>query len=564
MSKSVTNQRYIYKIHSDRFRYNNWDLKLNFEEAIKNEEVVSLGDSIVLRMIRHLNNNLDSDEKIKELKKKKKEEKNKLKIREYSKQINKESFEKDYIMIVFDSTEDWNYATNTKNTVKLNGENFKRLVGTNGGIKNNCVVFVSERIHEQLDKQLNNGRNTAMKYVPAKFEAYKALACSCSAEVTQPRKILVIKDGTNIIKDNVLRLTGNEEKRFNLEKVENYEIEINYTDGCGMIRTSLAEKWAIDLGAYHLDENGNKIADYIPSGFNLRGFSIKGMVGAFPFEEVITNEFDGDESKYFVEDIWGSKVDVREVDLIITDNMLKLWNGYSSCEQFLKCCEENDFKICVAKMLPKELENVRNMNYQFLQSYELSDKDIDELIKPTVDYIKGAIGLINGDDIDYGKMLLFLKGNKITKEDFKYEDYDYIKALMIDKRLMKDPFIKQKVHKMIKKKIEDSKKGVLQVHGNYSVIFGDLYALCQHMCGKKVTGLLSKGKYYSKYWRDKGVKEVVSFRAPMTIHNNIVKMNFKYEDKEIERKIEYYYRYMNTCIVFNIWGTQMEALNGAD
>ena len=560
MSKSITNQRLVYKIHSDRFRYNNWDLKLDFEEAIKNEELVSLGDSIVLRMIRRLNGNLDFDEKVNKLKEKKKKEKDKQKKKEYSKQINNESFEKDYIIIVFDSTQDWKYATNKKNEVKLNNRRFKRLIGTSGGIKNNCVVFVSEDIHSQLDKQMNNGRDLSVKYVPAKFEAYKALACSCSTEVTQPKKMLVIKDGSHIIKDNVLKLSDNGEGGFNLHKVDNCELEVNYTDGCGMIRPTLAKQWAIDLGAYHIDENGNKVEDYIPSGFNLRGFSIKGMVGTFPFEEVITNEFEGDENKYFVEDIWGDKVDIRTVDLIITDNMLKLWNGYSSYNQFIKCCEENDFKICVTKMLPKELENVRNMNYQFLQSYELSDEDIEELIKPTIDYIKGAIGLVNGDEVDYGKMLLFLKGNKINKEDFKYEEYDCIKALMIDKRLMKDPFIKQKIYKMIKKKIED----VIQVHGNYSIIFGDLYALCQHMCGLEVTGLLNKGEYYSKYWRDRNVKQVVAFRAPMTIHNNIVKMNFDYKNKEIENKIEYYYRYMNTCIVFNIWGTQMDALNGAD
>ena len=79
MSKSITNQRLVYKIHSDRFRYNNWDLKLDFEEAIKNEELVSLGDSIVLRMIRRLNGNLDFDEKINKLKEKKKKEKDKQK-----------------------------------------------------------------------------------------------------------------------------------------------------------------------------------------------------------------------------------------------------------------------------------------------------------------------------------------------------------------------------------------------------------------------------------------------------------------------------------------------------
>ena len=45
----------------------------------------------------------------------------------------------------------------------------------------------------------------------------------------------------------------------------------------------------------------------------------------------------------------------------------------------------------------------------------------------------------------------------------------------------------------------------------------------------------------------------------MTIHNNIVRMNLV--ENEITKK---YFRYIKVCTVFNMWGTQMEALNGCD
>ena len=51
-------------------------------------------------------------------------------------------------------------------------------------------------------------------------------------------------------------------------------------------------------------------------------------------------------------------------------------------------------------------------------------------------------------------MLLFLKGTNISEKDFLNEELNYIKALMINKEMMKDPFIKQKIHNMIKKRIE--------------------------------------------------------------------------------------------------------------
>ena len=52
-----------------------------------------------------------------------------------------------------------------------------------------------------------------------------------------------------------------------------------------MISPKLAEQWAIDLGVYTLDDEGNKQALYIPTGFNIRNFSTKGMVFVFPYVE---------------------------------------------------------------------------------------------------------------------------------------------------------------------------------------------------------------------------------------------------------------------------------------
>jgi hypothetical protein len=573
MSKSITNQRLIYKIHSNRFKYAKWNLNIDLQEAIKNEEIVSLGDSIVLRMIRQIRDNKIKEKDIRETKEKIK--KIKIENKDYSEQqqiLEQQILEEDYLLIIFDNIEDWNYANSKKEdeVVKFNGKIFKRLLGTNGGIKKNVVVFVNEEIHSELNKRLNNGRNTKKKYVPAKFESYKALPCSCSTPVTQPERILVIQDGQTKFTEKVLKLIGKpsvfEERinkkgekykkeivsnEFDLIEDENYEVEKQFTDGCGMISPKLAEQWTIDMGEYKLDESENKIAKYISSGFNIRNSWTKGMVFTFPFMEY------ADELKrYEVIDAWGDKRDIRNVDLIITTNMLKLWDAYDNLEHYMSCCKENGFEFCVAKILPNKLENTRNMNYQFLQSYELSDEDIDKLIEPTVTTISGAIG---SNNYDYGKMLLFLKGNKITEEDFEKEEYDYIKALMINEKMMQDPFIKQKIHKMIKKRIDDSKKGVIQIKGNYSIISGDLYALCQYMFGEKVTGILKANEFYAKTWLNEGVNKIVAYRAPMTIHNNIKIMNLVKNGMT-----EKWYRYMKVVTVFNAWDTTSDAMNGAD
>lgn len=194
-----------------------------------------------------------------------------------------------------------------------------------------------------------------------------------------------------------------------------------------------------------------------------------------------------------------------------------------------------------------------NETDQFIQSYKLSDEDIDELIAPTVEEIKGVLGG------DWRKTILFLKGTNISGRRVAYMDDDYIKAIMIDKRMVNDPFVRSSVYQQIKNRINEAKVGVLKVHGNYSIISGDPYLLCQSIFGLKKTGLLKAGEIYNKYWVDYGADKLVCFRAPMTCHNNI---RLVYPSNS--ESVRYWYRYMNTCTIFNGWDSTTAALNGAD
>ena len=73
MAKQKTNQRFIYKINSSRLRKSKWNLNLTIPEAIKNDELISLADSTILRFIngeRDIDSEADTIiKKIKEIKK---------------------------------------------------------------------------------------------------------------------------------------------------------------------------------------------------------------------------------------------------------------------------------------------------------------------------------------------------------------------------------------------------------------------------------------------------------------------------------------------------------------
>lgn len=542
MSKHLHSSRYVLKINSSRLRINDWNLNISLQEARNNEELISLGDSQLLRFIRKLNGMNYTEEQIRNIKKDirllKKEKNSKSTKQEISKlyeELDSMLFIPDYIGIVFDNKSDFDRATGTKG-FKVNGIEFKRLLGTTGGVKNDTVMFCNSNIHDELTIKLDNGRNKKTPIIPAKFEAYKSLSASVSTPVTMPR-ILVIKDGTVHIKDKVIKVSGDDE--FIVEYGVEYETDKDFTDGAGMISPSMSKKWAEDLGL-----------DYLPSGFNTRFSYCKGMVCTFDFVKF------GEEiaNSYVVKDAWGNEKDIREVDVILTTNMVKLWNAYDSIEDYMRNCINNEWLFSVSKVTPKQLENKRNMNYQYLQSYEdMSDSDLEELISETLSNINGALG------DDYIKQILFLKGVHLNDKNIHKEDFDYLKALLIDERTSNDPFIKTKVLGMIEKKIKDAKKGVIQVDGNYSIVCGDLYALCESMFGWEVKGLLGFGEFYSKTWTNKGTNEVIAYRSPMTSHNNIRRLKLINNDKVNE-----WFKYLDTITVLNAWDTTCEAMNGMD
>ena len=155
----------------------------------------------------------------------------------------------------------------------INGINYKRLLGTNGGIKNETIVFVSERVHDELARRIDNGRNPNKELVTAKLEAYKALTCSASTPVSMPNGILVVNDcETNFLSD-IIYLTDECDGEPMMEERKSQEITLDASDGFGTMMPSLAERWSEELGL-----------DYVVSGVNTRFSFEKGMV--FTFDHV--------------------------------------------------------------------------------------------------------------------------------------------------------------------------------------------------------------------------------------------------------------------------------------
>ena len=160
---------------------------------------------------------------------------------------------------------------------------------------------------------------------------------------------------------------------------------------------------------------------------------------------------------------------------------------------------------------------------------------------------------------DWAKSILFLKGQGLNGDNVSRLDDDYGKAMMIDQSILYDSYVQSSIYRLIRNRINEAKVGVLKVHGNYSIVSGDPFSLCQSMFGLEVTGILRPGEIYNKYWVDIGAEKLACFRAPMTCHNNIRLVSVNNSSDA-----EYWYRYMKTCTIFNSWDTAAHALNGMD
>lgn len=534
MKRLKQRQFYVLKFSSNRLKEFNYNINITLEQARKNNELIAIADNQVLRSIRQiLNKDIDYIFLENLINKKEQFQKtpNNFEVRNNLKLVQNEIddilYVPEYVSVYIDHNSHYDYIFN--NGFYINGNKYIRLLCSASQARVNTVIFCKEDIKPSLEKILNNGRNEK-PLVPSKFNAYYALSTSATQVVTKPRFCLV-KDCIKV-RDTLVNFIT--EKEIGDDEIEEdvMPIEYNLFDGMGLISYKMASVWAEDLGL-----------DYVPAQFCVRQNFIKGMLCVFPFEEFgvkIANS-------YNIIDIYGNVVDVRDVDIIITESQFKLWDSFNNLEQYQTNCELNNLKWGVSKYSPKQDKDVVFTNYQSLQTIRLTDEDIVELCKPTIDWINGAIK----DNPIYS--ILFMLGTNITpdfvRDYLENGDNNWLKALIVNNDLLNDKYIRDKIYDNIKTKIHNACLGKLIVNGNYSVIVSDPYAFCEHIFGLEVKGLLKEKEYYSHYWNNKSVSKVDSMRSPLTYYSehNILNL-INNED------CSYWYRYIYSGIVVNVNG----------
>jgi len=342
-------------------------------------------------------------------------------------------------------------------------------------------------------------------------------------------------------------VTETDENKDDEIDIREVELKFNRFDGQGLIKPSKAEEWAKELGL-----------DYTPGQWCIRQNFLKGMLCVFDIDEFCRVENKGN---YIINTIYKNdngepiQVDLRDIDVIISESQFKLWNAFNSLEEYIHNCKINDLKWGVALTSPKEQNDILKMNYQFLQTLDLDKDKIKEICSQFVGWVQG----VNFDNIYY--TLLFLLGENITQESIqyflKYSNNYWLKSLIVNNELKNDKYIRDKVYKYTNNIIKRGCLGEIILDGNFQVLVSDPYAMMQHICGQKVTGLLKEKEYYCNYWNKKNICVVDSMRAPLTYKSEHLKLNLINHDE-----LNKWYKYCDDGgVIVNIHG--YETLNWA-
>lgn len=519
---------YTVKLDSGLLKENKYNLNLSFYECLKSNLIISLADSQMLRSIRDITGKKIDREQLEEwwqerdsLKKKKNSKANRQKIKELQDKIYDMMYIPEYITVVMESIKD--YERIFKKGFYFNGKLYKRMSCSASQARVSTVVFVEDSIREELRRRLDNGRDLNKPLAPSKYNAYFGLYSSATKEVSKPR-FCIIPDYTEVRKVDVDYVIEQPVDQDDIIEPRTIDVEFNMVDGSGLISPQMAEQWGKDLGE-----------DYTPCQFCIRCAFTKGAVNEFDFVEWCKEENNGN---YIITDIYGNQRDLREIDVILTAGMAKLWDSWKYQEDFERCCEENGIIWGVTKYAPKKDKEVSTANYQFLQTLNLTDEMIQDVCKETVNYIQG----VSYDNIYY--TLLFLLGENLTSDGIERfmesSDNYWLKCLILNHNLFNDKYSKEKIRDFIVRKIELACLGKIMVRGNFQCIIVDGFAFMQAATGQKVTGLLKAGEMYSQFWNERGVTRVDTMRSPLTHFSEHYIVELK-NDERMQKWFKYSY-----------------------
>jgi hypothetical protein len=383
-----------------------------------------------------------------------------------------------------------------KNGFLFNGEKYIYFSSSAGQIRCKKSVFLKESLFKKHCNTLMCGLsvgdiNNSGGINLTKYQAYLALSNSASYEWSDfdINRCIVVDDLETSVKGTFDHI-DNETYEITRKVMD---IEINHTDGCGIMLNSVSEK-----------------------SFMFRMPFFKGLLVPFPFDK-----FAHQHKSYKVKDIYGVEHDIikENIQIIFTKSQFKLHNFYKSWddykEKFIK------YNCQASKLNEEDTSRFGKLNYQMLQSLtDVSDEELFEISKDTIEDIMN----ISSDKAVMLKVLAATESNN-RKNSFQ-------ESLFMYPELLNDVHSKQTIKNKKYSLVKEAMAGKLNVNGIYTFICPDLYAACEKwfLGNENPNGLLNDGEVHCRLF-EQGKLSVL--RSPHLYREWAIRSNIT--DNEMEK-----------------------------
>ena len=385
------------------------------------------------------------------------------------------------------------------------GERYVYFTSSAGQIRTKKCVFVKESTWNRVQRTIMCGLtiddiNDSGGANQNKYLAYTALSNSAT-DVWEEFDI----DKTIVIDDFETEVEG----YYDFVDDVNYTITrehghkpIAHTDGAGMMLPN----------AFGVSQRNKMVR--LPW--------IKGLLGVFDFRKFIEYH----DADPIIRDIYGREHNVIEEDIqvIFTKSQFKMWNHYSSWEDYKEKYKRFN---CSAGVTNEEEERIKNatINYQMLQSLtDITDDEILEIAGRTIDKLNNMCASIESIRSMFG----------VTP--YNQNKSAFQECIQLYPSLLNDEYAKIYLRRIKDSVIKRAKAGKLDVHGKYTFILPDFYAACEYWFLKipEPHGLLDDGEVFC--WLFRRDEELDCLRSPHLFLEHAIRKNVAYYEDEVRQQ----------------------------
>ncbi len=326
---------------------------------------------------------------------------------------------------------------------------------------------------------------------------------------------------------------------------------LNSFDGQGLMSPEWAERVARHLRIGHT-----------PAELIVRAAWVKGLLVTMPFKEWFEEHGITE-----ITDSFGKVRQIADIDCIISKSQFKMHKiykakcstlGVNAWDYHQKAMKENHLLWGITRINSRTDDDVKTLNYQYIQAFQLENDDIDALCGQT----EALLRKLNSGDIEevYKNLVIGGKGLRLNEHYEVTDDSDdagkklFQKVIESNPDFINDKYIRSLIFKECETKFNGAKLGKILVNGNFQFCASDPIAqiewIAKNHCGLdiEVKGIVPAGHIYSNYWlnREEKTDEIVLMRSPLIDRNEIAK-------RQLVKEQENYFRYLVSGLVCSIY-----------